>query len=64
MDAWDLGGQQEKLAVTSFEGMGSSQQDIKQLKTVFKLTLDREMVTKWQLKTWRSNQIVAVAHQF
>ena len=64
MDAWDLGGQQEKLAVTSFGGMGSSQQDIKQLKTVFKLTLDREMVTKWQLKIWRSNQIVAVAHQF
>ena len=45
MDAWDLGEQQEKLGVTSFEGVGSSQQDIKHLLNCvwaeFKLTLDR-----------------------
>ena len=48
------GGQQEKLGVTSFEGMGSSQQDIKHLLNCvwaeFKLTLDREMVTNMTVK--------------
>ena len=48
------GGQQEKLGVTSFEGMGSSQQDIKHLLNCvwaeFKLNLDREMVTNMTVK--------------
>ena len=33
------GGKQEKLGVTSFEGMESSQQDIKHLETVFEPNL-------------------------
>ena len=48
------GGQREKLGVTSFEGMGSSQQDIKHILNCvwaeFKLILDREMVTNMTVK--------------